>query len=137
MNERENPGDRLARQNGLTDPAQREARKEAVLGVIERERAFVRRLGWIAAIAWVGALLILPAAAALGSMAQVAALHSGEMEAGFAYLMPAMLLGVLGSLSLVIAILTTVGWLWRSRTASLAMLEARLEELEAELRRRG
>lgn len=137
MSERECPGDRLARQNGIADAERKAARRDAVMGAIEQERVFVRRLGWIAGIAWGGSLLILPASAVLGVLAQLSIAQTGDFEAGFSTTIPAMALGVLGSLSLVIAILSTLGWLWRSRTASLAMMEARLEELEAEVRGRG
>ena len=34
----------------------------------------------------------------------------------------------------VVAIVTTVGWIYRGRTASLAAIEARLDEPEMELR---
>lgn len=132
MTEREDLGDRLAAENGLGSETAKEIRRSEVRRAIDRERSQARWLGRAAVVAWALALLILPTSAILGSMMQVDIFEGGS---GFPYLVPTVALGAFGSLALVVAILTTIGWIYRGRTASLASIEARLDELEAELRR--
>lgn len=132
MNDRENLGDRLAAENGLDDEVAREKRTSEFRRAIDRERSQARWLGRAAVVAWGLALLLVPAAAILGSMMQLDVFEGGT---GVAYLIPMVVLGVFGSLALVVALVTTVGWIFRGRTASLSAIEARLDELEAEVRR--
>lgn len=132
MNERQNLGDRLAAENGLADETAKEIRRSEVRRALERERSHARWLGRAAVIAWALALLTIPAAAILGSMMQIDIFEGGS---GFPYLVPTVALGAFGSLALVVAIVTTIGWIYRGRTASLSAIEARLDELEAEVRR--
>ncbi len=132
MNERQNLGDRLAAENGLADETAKEIRRTEVRHALERERSHARWLGRAAVIAWALALLMIPAAAILGSMMQLDMFEGGT---GVPYLIPTATLGVFGSLALVVALVTTVGWIYRSRTASLSAIEARLDELESEVRR--
>lgn len=134
MNTREGLGDRLAAENGIGDETAKEIRRSEVRQAIERERSQVRWLSRAAMVAWALTLLLIPAAAILGSLMQVQVISSGEMESGLGLVVPAMLLGALGGLALIVAIVTTVGWIYRGRTASLSSIEARLDELEAELR---
>lgn len=133
MTERENLGDRLAAENGLADETAKEIRRSEVRQAIERERSRARWLGRAALVAWALALLMIPAAAVLGSMMQLEVFEGGT---GVPYLIPTTALAVSGSLALVVAIVTTVGWIYRGRAASLSAIEARLDELEAEVRRR-
>lgn len=132
MNDRENLGDRLAAENGLDDEVAREKRTSEFRRAVERERSQARWLGRAAVVAWGLGLLLVPAAAILGSMMQLDVFEGGT---GVAYLIPTVVLGVFGSLALVVALVTTVGWIFRGRTASLSAIEARLDELEAEVRR--
>lgn len=131
--ERENLGDRLAGENGLADPERKASRQEEVLSAVEEERAFVRRLGRVAILAWAGTLL-LPAAAVFGIVSQMTLLSTDDPTASLGPMIPAVFLGSLGAISLIAAIVTTVAWLFRSRASSMSALEARLEELEEELR---
>lgn len=135
MNAREELGDRLAAENGIGDEMSKEIRRSGVRQAIERERSQVRWLGRAAVVAWALALLMIPAAMVLGSIMQVQVVSSGDMESGLGLVIPSMLLGTVGGLSLIVAIVTTVGWIYRGRTASLSAIETRLDELEAELRR--
>lgn len=132
MNERENLGDRLAAENGLADETAKEVRRSEVRQALERERSHARWLGRAALVAWALALLTIPAAAILGSMMQIDIFEGGT---GFPYIVPTVALGAFGSLALVVAIVTTIGWIYRGRTASLSAIESRLDELEAEVRR--
>lgn len=136
MNEKENLGDRLAAENGLGDETRREIRRSEVRGAIGRERSHARWLGRAAIVAWSLALLLIPASAILGSLLQVRILSGEVGDSGFTLMIPAVLLGMIGGLSLIVAIVTSVGWMYRSRTASLTAIETRLDELEEELRRR-
>ena len=47
------------------------------------------------------------------------------------------LFGILGAISLIVALLATIAWLFRSRTPSLAAIERRLASLEIILRERA
>lgn len=132
MTQRESLGDRLAAENGLGSETAREVRRSEVRQAIERERSQARWLGRAAIAAWGIALLLIPASAILGSMMQIAIF---EGHTGVNYMLPVVLLGAVGSLALVVAIVTTIGWIFRGRTASLATIEARLDELEALVRR--
>lgn len=136
MSEKERLGERLARENGLGDPGDRERRRRDVLEVVERERAFVRKLGRAAVIAWAGALLMLPSSAVLTIVSQMTLMSSGDATASMGPMIPAVFLGMVGALALVAAIITTIAWLFRSRAATLSAIEARLEELEEEVRGR-
>lgn len=135
MNARENIGDRLAAQNGLGDETAREVRRSEIRGAIDRERSQARWLGRAAIVAWALGLLMIPAAAILGTVAQVDMISTGDPQSMTGLMIPVVALGTFGGLSLVVAIVTTVGWLYRSRTASLASIESRLDELEGALRR--
>lgn len=135
MNAREEFGDRLAAENGIGDETSKEIRRSEVRQAIERERSQVRWLGRAAVVAWALALLMIPAAMVVGSIMQVQVVSSGDMESGLGLVIPSMMLGTVGGLSLIVAIVTTVGWIYRGRTASLSAIETRLDELEAELRR--
>ncbi|MDX1661094.1 MAG: hypothetical protein R3326_04840 [Gemmatimonadota bacterium] len=132
MTARESLGDRLAAENGLADDTAREIRRSEIGQAIERERSQARWLGRAALVAWGLALILIPTSAILGSIMQISIFEGGT---GVPYLIPIVALGAFGSLALVVAIVTTIGWIYRSRTASLSAIEARLDELEAEVRR--
>lgn len=132
MSARDTLGDRLAAENGLADETAKEIRRSEVRRAIERERSQARWLGRAAVVGWALALLTIPAAAIMGSMMQVSIFEGGT---GFPYLVPMAALGTFGSLALVVAIVATIGWIYRGRTASLSAIESRLDELEAEVRR--
>ena len=135
MTARENLGDRLAAENGLGDETAKEIRRSEVRRAIERERSQARWLGRAAIVAWALALLLIPAAMILGSLMQMEIVSSGDMESGLGLMIPSMALGTIGGLALVVAIVATIGWIYRGRTASLSAIEDRLDALEAEIRR--
>lgn len=113
--------------------ARREQRKSQLRELIDRERKFERRVrGW-AASAWGGVLVTLPAGLML--LAEARGEHTDGERA--ARLDPAgTLLVGFGGVFLVLAILATIGWLFRTRTPTLAAIESRLADLE-ELVRSG
>lgn len=135
MNAKEGLGDRLAAENGLGDETERRIRRSEVRQALDRERSQARWLGRAAIVAWALALLMIPAAMVLGTLMQIEVVSSGDMESSLGLMIPAMALGTVGGLSLIVAVVTTVGWIYRSRSVSLATIEARLDELEVELGR--
>lgn len=130
-------GDRLVDQESLDNPDLARTRKERMRAMMQEERATMRKIRIACVTAWALTLLIpvgwvltrglpflLQSRDGFGPGAQVGA-----------YL-GASLLGFLGVIALIVAIITTVALLFRSRTADLAAIEARLAELEEALARR-
>jgi hypothetical protein len=102
----------------------------ALQALIEDEQATERRVRRVATWSWGALLALVPL---IGVLFLLRRLGGGLMvEVARA---AAIVVGILFILALFLAVLTTVAWLFRSRTASLAAIERRLAALEELLRR--
>jgi hypothetical protein len=125
MNRERDLARRLLAQDGLLDESERERRRVMMREALESERVFVRRLRRASVTAW-SLTLWLPVA---GILAVLAWTTDGDT-----LLIPTAMLGILGSLSLIVAVITTVAWLFRSRSSTLTAIEMHLAALEEALR---
>ena len=96
--------------------------------VLENERAFARTLQRVAMAAW-GTTLLIPLAGIIFVL--IPARGNEGMLVG------TMLFGLVGGLAFVLAVLTTIAWLFRSRTSTMAAIEMRLAGLEDLIERAG
>jgi hypothetical protein len=113
-----------ARGRGAT-PGHRQAGDADIGALLEHELATERRLRRAAIGAWSAVLAIVPL---LGVAFFIVRTGGGAfVEVTRA---AAVVVGILGILALFLAVLTTVTWLLRPRTASLAAIERRLAALE-------
>lgn len=92
--------------------------------LIENERQFSRRVRRAAIAAWVVTCVTLPQTGLL------IVLERASDDGNPGLQLAAALLGSVGLLSLILALLTTIAWLFRSRTPTLAAIEMRLAALE-------
>lgn len=134
--QRESLGDRLVDQERLDEPELARTRKERMRAMLEAERESLRKIRIACITAW-ALTLLLPVGwvltRGLPFMLQSRGLSPGGQLGIY---LGAAVLGFLGLVALIVAIITTVAWLFRSRTSSLAMVETRLAELEEMLARR-
>jgi len=100
--------------------------------IINQEKVFETRVRKAAIFAWSVTFSTLP----LAGMMMIVTRNGAEtvQDAGRVALV---VLGIIGILSLFGATLTTISWLFRSRTPSLRVIEQRLATLEALLIARG
>ncbi len=117
------------KQNGIQDAGTRERRVTEMMHVIETEKAAVKRIRTIAFLAWSFAVLLPVGWLGMFYAQFLVRLQPNQSFWARVYLMSPVL-GVIGAVCLVLAIITTIAWFFRSRTASLAAIEARLERLE-------
>ena len=98
--------------------------------LLNREKAFESHVGKVALVSWAMTLGCI----VLFSVAAVISRNGGGRAEDVA--MMSMIFSVaVGVISLVIGLLTTLCWLFRSRTSSLAMIERRLAALEGLLKK--
>jgi len=100
--------------------------------LLDGEEAFERRVRRAAVGAWSVVLALVPLIAVSVLMLRV--VHDGFVRD--AVRSAAVVMGILSILGLLLAVLATVAWLFRPRTASLAAIQRRLAALE-ELLARG
>jgi len=120
----------LLASDDLAPDTDRAALREArLLEMIDRERDHEARVRRLARLAWTATFTALPVAGVLVFMAET----GGGMlvEVARATLI---VVGAAGVLSLFVAVLFTVAWLFRSSAPKLAVIEERLAALEALLR---
>jgi hypothetical protein len=91
-----------------------------------------RRVRRVAVLAWTAVVALVPLLASSFFMVRVVPDDWSRDAVRAAVLM----IGVLAILATFLAVLTTVAWLFRSRSGSLAVIERRLAALEDLLRRR-
>ena len=122
-------GRKLVDHDGINEPEATNRRRQQMEAILEAERAFTRKLQLVALAAWATTMLI-PVAGIIGVLAP--ARDNGEgMYIAFT------LLGLIGGLAFVLAILTTAAWLFRSRTSTMTAIEMRLASLEDLIERSG
>ncbi|MBR9990895.1 MAG: hypothetical protein KFH98_14130 [Gemmatimonadetes bacterium] len=93
--------------------------------IIDREERFERRVRYAAQVAWCVTFALLPL---IGIALFLIETGGGMMVDLMRTVL--MVLGMAGILSLFAAVLTTVGWLFRSRAPTLAAIDQRLALLE-------
>ena len=98
--------------------------------LLAREQATEQRLRRAAVGSWGALLALVPLLGIAFFVVRVGG--GGIVEVTRA---AAIVLGIFSILALFLAVVTTVAWLWRSRTPSLAVIERRLAALEELLRR--
>jgi type VI protein secretion system component VasK len=93
--------------------------------MIEREARFETRVRRVATVAWAGTFTVLPI---LGACMYVIDQRAGSSVEVARSLLA--VFGLAGMLTLLLSLLTTIAWLFRSRSASLAAIDRRLAALE-------
>ena len=124
MTDTEGLGDRLIAEDGIAEREGMKWRREQMKQILENEKRFGRRVRIAALVAWGIAVTTLFESGLLLVLSQ----------SNDSLLLPTVVLGVLGTLSLIVAVITTVAWLMRSRTPTLAAIDMRLAALEDLLR---
>lgn len=113
-----------------SESSQSESDRDRLLNeLLNREKAFESNLGKVALVAWavaLGALVVFSVAVTLSRNGGGVVESVGRMA-----VMVTVPVGVIG---LVIGLMATMCWLFRSRTASLAVIERRLAALEVLLK---
>lgn len=100
--------------------------------LLEREQALERRVRRVAVLAWTAVLALVPLLGVAIFMIRVVADNWTRDAVRAAVLV----IGVFTILAMLLAMMTTVAWLFRSRSGSLAVIERRLAALEELMRRR-
>jgi hypothetical protein len=100
--------------------------------LLEHERAFERRVRRAAIASWSALLALVPL---LGVAFFIVRVGGGLVVEGTRAAV--IVVGILAILALFLAVLTTLTWLFRSRTVSLGVIERRLAALEELLIRGG
>ncbi len=119
-------GRKLVDHDGISKPEARTQRRQQMESILDNERTVTRRLRLVAMLAWASTLLI-PMAGVI--FAVIPARGNEGMYAAV------MLFGLLGGLAVLLAVLTTVAWLFRSRATTMSAIEMRLASLEDLLER--
>jgi hypothetical protein len=100
--------------------------------LLDREQAMERRVRRVAVLAWTAVVALVPLLGGSFFMVRVVPDDWSRDAVRAAVLV----IGVFAILATFLAVLTTVAWLFRSRSGSLAVIERRLAALEDLLRRR-
>jgi hypothetical protein len=118
----------LMNQNGLSDEALEEMRKQQARSVVLAEKRKVGRIRALCMGAWAMTAMVIFASMAL-SVLLFTTPPSPDMPRLIAF--AASMLGMFGMVAFVVAIVSSVAWYFRARTASLTAIDARLGHLEA------
>ena len=129
MSKNSDVGRRMLQQEGLLDENDRSRRREAVQDLVKAEREAADRLKRRCFTLW-GFSLLLPLAFLTSFYSEKSFWMSGVTRLNTWIYLASPLVGTLGAIFLVAAIISTVAWFLRSRTASLAAIAAHLETLE-------
>jgi len=114
-------GRKLVDHDGITDPSTRKQRRQQMEAILERERTTLRSLRRGAIAAWITTLLI-PAGA------MIMAVTPAQDDEGL--LAAILLFGLIGGIAFVLAVLFTIGWMFRSRVSTMSAIEMRLAAIE-------
>jgi len=123
---------RLMRADGLEDETATESRQRQQLfeKLLAHELVFERRVRRLALVTWAATLAALPMAGLMIFWAQNGA---GTSQEGVRSIL--VVLMIFGGLTLLVALLATTAWLFRSRAPSMAAIERRLAAIEHHLTR--
>lgn len=118
------------RRGAPADRGQTSSGYALLAALLEHEQAFERRVRRAAIASWSALLALVPL---LGVAFFIVRVGGGLVVEGTRAAV--IVVGILAILALVLAVLTTVTWLFRSRTASLGVIERRLAALQELLTR--
>ena len=131
MNSNEDFSRELLSQNGLSDEALEELRKQQARSLVLSEKRKVGRIRMICIGAWALTLIVMFAAMAMSTLFLLGAPGS---QIPRLMAMSASMLGMFGVLAFLVAVVSSVAWYFSARTASLSAIDARLGQLEAILK---
>jgi hypothetical protein len=120
------------RRGRATDPKAAHDGDAWLTALLDREQAMERRVRRVAVLAWTAVVALVPLLGTSFFMVRVVPDDWSRDAVRAAVLV----IGVFAILATFLAVLTTVAWLFRSRSGSLAVIERRLAALEDLLRRR-
>jgi len=131
MNGSENFSRELMSQNGVSDEALQEIRRQRARSLVHSEKRRVGRIRTICISAWALMVVVMFASMALATLFMFT---RPSPEAPRLMAMAATTLMMFGMVAFVVAIVSSVAWYFSARTASLTAIDARLGELETILR---
>jgi hypothetical protein len=131
MNGNENLSSGLLTENGLSDEALAELRKQQARSLVLSEKRKAGRIRAICIGAWALTLIVMFAAMAMSTLFL---LGTSGSQIPRLMAMSASMLAMFGVLAFLIAVVSSVAWYFSARTASLAAIDARLGQLEAILK---
>ena len=132
MNKSENFSRELMNQNGLSDEAAQEMRRQQARSLVFAEKRKVGRIRMICIGAWALTVVVIFTSMAMATIFLFMT-RSGETPMTLMVLSASML-GILGIVGFMVAVASSVAWYFRARTAGLTAIDARLGELETILR---
>ena len=132
MNKSENFSRELMNQNGLSDEAAQEMRRQRARSLVLAEKRKVGRIRVICIGAWALTVVVIFTSMGMATLFLFMA-RSGETPMTLMVL-SASVLGILGIVGFMVAVVSSVAWYFRARTAGLTAIDARLGELETILR---
>ncbi len=122
----------LMNQNGISDEAVQEIRRQQARSLVLAEKRKVGRIRMICIGAWALTVVVIFSSMALATLTLFAR-QDGEISMRLIVL-AASLLGMFGMVGFLVAIVSSVAWYFSARTAGLTAIDARLGELETILR---
>jgi len=122
----------LMNQNGISDEAAQEIRRQQARSLVLAERRKVGRIRMICIGAWALTVVVIFSSMALATLFLFAR-QDAEISMRLIAL-AASLLGMFGMLGFLVAVISSVAWYFSARTAGLTAIDARLGELETILR---
>jgi hypothetical protein len=122
----------LLNQNGVSEEAVQEIRRQQARSLVLAEKRKVGRIRMICIGAWALTVVVIFASMGLATLFLFIA-RTGDRPMALMVLAASML-GVLGIVGFMVAVVSSVAWYFRARTAGLTAIDARLSELETILR---
>jgi len=122
----------LMNQNGISDEADQEIRRQQARSLVLTEKRKVGRIRAICIGAWALTVVVIFSSMALATLTLFAR-QDGEISMRLIVL-AASLLGMFGMVGFLVAIVSSVAWYFSARTVGLTAIDARLGELETILR---
>ena len=119
-------------QNGISDEAVQEIRRQQARSLVLTEKRKVGRIRAICIGAWALTVVVIFSSMALATLFLFAR-QDAEISMRLIAL-AASLLGMFGMLGFLVAVISSVAWYFSARTAGLTAIDARLGELETILR---
>ncbi len=132
MNDRDDFSRQLLNQNGLSEEATEEIRRQQARSLVLAEKRRVGRIRMICIGSWALTVVVIFASMGLATLFLFVA-RTGDRPMALMVLAASML-GILGMVGFMVAVVSSVAWYFRARTAGLTAIDARLSELETILR---
>ena len=132
MNGSEDLSRELLKQNGLSDEVAQEVRRQQARNLVLAEKRKVGRIRALCIGAWALTVVVIFTSMAMATLFLLG-VRSGETPMALMVLSASML-GILGMVGFLVAVVSSVAWYFRARTAGLTAIDARLSELETILR---